>query len=484
MERARAEERPLHQSHERRNQRRRTRSFGAPSGLRLETGTAMIDLSLPPERLARGERRAIVIATAVVAFTRLLALARGPWDWDEMLFLLGLRDYDVALHHPHPPGFPLFILFARVLVSLGVEPFRSLQSLNLAAAIAIVPAMIFFGRELRLPFGTNLGAAILFAFFPNIWFFGGTGFSDVVAIMLAVVSIAVLLRGARSSRTFILGALLLAISAGFRPQNLLVGFVPLLIAAWYRYRAGRIGSIVAAGTLLTTFVVLSYAGAIAATGDWPRYRDAVIAHQRYLSEVDSFLSPTRPSLMRVADDFFVRPFRVSPINVTLTILAVVSLVTAAWRRRWPVFVAEAAFGPFWNLAWLTLDFHSASRFSIGYMPLLAILCSDAVTQLSAGLHSERVRRAVVFVAIAALSGSMAIWTWPAISLARRELSPPIQAVAHLRTVGPEGPIYVQKRMRPFAEYFLETARLAHVEESPPPAVGVPSLYLREGVGGA
>jgi hypothetical protein len=210
----------------------------------------------------------------------------------------------------------------------------------------------------------------------------------------------------------------------------------------------------------------------------------VIAHQRYLSEVDSFLSPTRPSLMRVADDFFVRPFRVSPINVILTILAVVSLVTAVWRSRWPVLVAVAAFGPFWILAWLTLEFHSASRFSIGYMPLLAILCSDALTQLTAGLRAERLRRAVVFAAIAALAGSMAMWTWPAISLARRELSPPMQAVVHLRAMGPEVPIYVQKRMRPFAEYFLENSRLAHVEESPPSKVAESSLYLREGVSGA
>ncbi|HET7704844.1 MAG TPA: hypothetical protein VFM36_02040 [Thermoanaerobaculia bacterium] len=444
----------------------------------------MTDLSLPPEPLTRAERTTILVATTVVALTRLLAVARSPWDWDEMLFLLGLRDYDVALHHPHPPGFPLFMLLARALVSMGIEPFRSLQAINLTASVVIIPAMVFLGRELRLPFATNISAAILFAFFPNVWFFGGTGFSDVAAIVLAVTAIAMLLRGARSSNAFIGGAFLLAIAAGFRPQNLLVGLLPLLIAAWYRWRARRIRAVIAGAAIIAAVVVVSYAGAIAATGEWSRYRDAVLAHQRYLAEVDSFVSPTRPSLLRIADDFFVRPFRISPVNVALTVLAVISLVTAAWRRRWPVLIAAGAFGPFWILAWLTLDFHSASRFSIGYMPLLAILVADAVTQIASVSRSVRAQRLITAAFIAGLAGSMAFWTLPGIFLVRNELSPPMQAIAHLRdTARPDATIYVQKRMRPFAEYFLGDLRLTHLEEAPPPASNAPSLYLREGVSG-
>lgn len=444
----------------------------------------MTDLSLAPEPMTRAERTTVIIAACLVAFTRLLAVARGPWDWDEMLFLLGLRDYDVALHHPHPPGFPLFMLLARALVSLGIEPFRSLQAINLTAAVVIIPAMVFLGRELRLPFGTNIGAAVLFAFFPNVWFFGGSGFSDVAAIVLAVVAIAMLLRGARSSNAFIGGALLLAAAAGLRPQNLLVGLLPLVIATWYRWRARRIGVVIAGAVIIAVVVVVSYAGAVAATGDWPRYRDAVLAHQRYLAEVDSFVSPTRPSLLRIADDFFVRPFRISPINVALTALAVISLVSAAWRRRRPVLIAAGAFGPFWILAWLTLDFHSASRFSIGYMPLLAILVADAVMQIGSLIGRAQARRLFTAGLIAGLTAPMAFWAWPGISLVRTELSPPMQAMAHLRSAARPGTtIYVQKRMRPFAEYFLGDLRLEHLEEGTPPAASAPSLYLREGVSG-
>lgn len=442
-------------------------------------------LSDPAETFTVPQRWVVAIATAIVAATRLLALARGPWDWDEMLFLLGLRDYDVALHHPHPPGFPLFMLAARSLVELGVEPFRALQAINLAAAIAIVPAMMFLGRQLRLSFAANLAAAILFSFLPNVWFFGGTGFSDVPAIVLAAWAAGLLLQGSRSPGALVAGALLLAIAAGFRPQNLLVGFVPFLIAAWHQWRVRRVGSILAAVSVLAVVVVASYAGAVAATGDWGSYRDSVLAHQRYLREVDSFLSPVRPSLLRVADDFFVRPFRFSPVNVTMTVLAVVALVLAWFRRRTGVLIAAAAFGPFWIVAWLTLDFHSASRFSIGYMPLLAILCSDAVMQTTSLARNERVSLSAGAIVIAILTGAMIVWAWPAISIARRELSPPMQALAYVQqAAGPGTTIYVQKRMRPFSEYFLESSKLVHLEDALPPAISEPALYLREGVTGA
>ncbi|MDD5564037.1 MAG: hypothetical protein PHQ91_10010, partial [Thermoanaerobaculaceae bacterium] len=32
-----------------------------------------------------------------------------PFEQDEVLFLKALDRYDVALHSPHPPGYPLFV---------------------------------------------------------------------------------------------------------------------------------------------------------------------------------------------------------------------------------------------------------------------------------------------------------------------------------------------------------------------------------------
>ena len=62
-----------------------------------------------PVPLTPGERLTAWIVTLLTAVTRWLALSRSPWDWDEALFMLGLRHFSVPSHHPHPPGFPLFI---------------------------------------------------------------------------------------------------------------------------------------------------------------------------------------------------------------------------------------------------------------------------------------------------------------------------------------------------------------------------------------
>ena len=56
----------------------------------------------------------IIVGTAVVvALTRIWARSRSLWDWDEALFSIAVGNYDVVLHHPHPPGFPLYIALAQ-----------------------------------------------------------------------------------------------------------------------------------------------------------------------------------------------------------------------------------------------------------------------------------------------------------------------------------------------------------------------------------
>ncbi|HEU4888455.1 MAG TPA: hypothetical protein VFV49_11240, partial [Thermoanaerobaculia bacterium] len=412
-------------------------------------------LSHSPEPLTRAERIAAWVLAVVVAATRWPAVSLTLWDWDEALFALALRDYDVVAHHPHPPGFPLFIALAKLI---SLDGFHALQSVTVCASLFVFPAMFFLARELRFSALTSMGAALLLAFFPNVWFFGGTAFSDVPSLVLALLASALLLRGCRSDRSLLIGALVLGIAAGFRPQNLLIGFVPLLLAFLHRRRTALLGAAIAG-----TIVVASYAGAAAFSGGWEAYREALVRHERYIREIDSFLSPTRPGLVQVADDFFLRPYRAPLVNVVISLLAAIGLL----RLRKRAALALLIFGPFLLFAWLYLDFHSASRFSIGYMPLYALLAASAIP-------------ARALTAVVAL---LVLWTWPALRIVHTTASPPVAAIEAIRATHDRAVVlYVDERLAAHAALLLSDHFYANrvVRVAPPLIDDLNAILLREG----
>lgn len=429
----------------------------------------------PVDPLTRSQWLILIIVTLAVAASRWFALSRSPWDWDEILFALGVRDYNVALHHPHPPGFPLFIGTAKVLTILGVDDFHAFQIINFVAAIAIVPVMFFLCRELRLRFSTSISAAVLLAFFPNVWFFGGTAFSDVPSMTLVILCLALLLRGCRDSRSYLLGVVALGVAAGYRPQNLLIA-APLLLLSSICRAQQSVRPLIAAALILILFVGGSYAAAAKLTG-WRSYGRALEEHQQYITSVDSFRSPTRPALWRLFDDFFIHPYRAPAVNIVISFLAAVSLVWAFVRPRFHIFIALAAFGPFCLLAWLTLDHFSASRFSIGYAPFIAILAADGLSILARKPMIEGPLVGVIVII-------MVSWTWPALREVHATVSPPIAAVEWIRKhVNPStSAIYVELGMKPYADLYLAGYRIFVVEDEPLLALQAlrPGIRLKEG----
>jgi hypothetical protein len=392
----------------------------------------------------RRERTVVWLASLAVAITRWPALSRTLWDWDEALFALAVRDYDVGLYHPHPPGFPLFIALAKLIP--GHDEFHALQAIVFVSSLFVFPAAYFLARELRAPVFVATASGLLLAFMPNVWLYGGTAFSDVPSMVLSLAACALLLRGRESTRALFAGAVLTGVAAGIRPQNLLIAFVPFVLAFRARRRDALIG-----GAITALIVIASYGGAVAASDGWNNYREALAEHARYIRETDSFLSPIRPSLIRVADDFFLRPFRAPAINIAITLLAFIGVLSGAAgsppaersrRAKSPPlhWIHIAIFGPFLIFAWLYLDFHSSSRFSIAYMPLFAILAAQ-------GIDAMRKARAVVLAAVVAL---MIVWTWPALMIVHRTVSPPVAAIESLR--GQDA--YVDNRLGAYAALML------------------------------
>lgn len=394
------------------------------------------------EPLTPRQRNAYWILTAVTAITRWFAMSRSLWDWDENLFILALRHYDVASHHPHPPGFPLFIATAKVFQAIGFSSFHALQAVNLVAAVLLFPAMFALAREFRASFATSILSALFLAYFPNVWFFGGTGFSDVPSITIVVAAAALLLRGCRSNPAFYWGALLAAISIGYRPQNLAIVAVPFLIASFVNLRRAVAGALI-----IVAIAGGSYAAAAYFSGGWQRYHSAVAAHQHYIVTVDSFRAPRRPPLRNLVDDFFMRPYRAPVINILITLLVLTSCVAALVWPNVAAWMAIACFAPLSLMSFLFLDWMSVSRFSIGYAPMMALLAADGLRvaarrwQLHAG---------------AAILAIIVIWMFPALREAHTLDSPPVAAAQWLRAHDPSTrtTLYVDEGLNPHAEVLL------------------------------
>lgn len=407
-----------------------------------------MDLTTAPAPLSP-RQRAITWAVAVVcAATRFLAMARTLWDWDEALFCLGVRAFDVTSHHPHPPGFPVYIGAAKLLRTVIHSDFRSLQAINLAAGMLLFPAMLLLARELRLRFETAVVAGALCAFLPNVLFFGGTAFSDVPSIVLVVFAVAMLFRGCRDAKAYLIGTIALALAIGIRPQNLLVGIFPGLLATWYRARTSW-RTVVAAALVGIAICAIAYGSVIFATGSYEAYMRTVRAHGEYIAKVDSFRSADRPPLWRVFDRFFIKQYQSPALSIVASIFVIVSVAGALRRRDRRLLYASLAFGPFAISAWLILDRFSINRFSIGYCPLFAILAADGIRR------ATRDRAGAESVVGAALTAAFFFWTLPALPAVRNEISPPVAAVRSIRQhIDPKrDQLYVGFAMVPFVEYF-------------------------------
>ncbi|MHB8054776.1 MAG: glycosyltransferase family 39 protein [Candidatus Aminicenantales bacterium] len=380
------------------------------------------------------------------------------WEWDEILFARGLQAYDVALHSPHPPGFPLYVFAASGVKLLGVDDKTALCLIGLVFAFILGAAAFAAFREILEDRRTAAAAAALLLFIPPVMLYAGTPRSDVPGMAAGLLVLALALKGRTSTRALAAAGLALGLGIGVR-VTILAAAAPALIGVSLVYlKRRRWKPVLVSAGLAFAGVVMCYLPAIALTG-LSRYRGALKSHALYTSSTDTFFStnlnrqvPYR--LGRFFGDVWGEP----RAAIFILFLAALGLAVLLIRRRGrSVGLLALAFLPILVFTFFYMTPLAAPLYALPYLPMFAALVAAAlVPPRRPNAPSGRFARLrpVGWILAGVLLVLSASWMAPVLKMRRKQESPTWNAVQYiLRTRDPRKmDLYYDRVFLPFIRF--------------------------------
>ena len=116
---------------------------------------------------------AVVVIAALFLAAHLASLPASLEDLDSINFAFGIQHFDVAHHHPHPPGYPLFILAGKaVRTAVGSEAHALAGVAAIAGALSVFALVTLFRRidPASCAPGSAIIATLLTVTAPLYWF--------------------------------------------------------------------------------------------------------------------------------------------------------------------------------------------------------------------------------------------------------------------------------------------------------------------------
>ena len=327
----------------------------------------------------------------MVGLAALTLLSRWPYrahmlyNWDAVQFALALREFDIAKHQPHPPGYLLYVALGRLLnIPLG-DPNLAYVALAMVFSAATTVAVYWLARALydRV---TAAAAAALLAVSPLFWFYGSVGLTYAGEAFGASLVAAFAYGALRGDPRALYGcAVALGLVGGIR-QSVLVLLFPLCVAcAFLGVRSLR--RLLIAAALMVVAVLSWFLPMVWLTGGLRPYLRA--STQLY----GSVVLPT--SVLGGSLDVTLAQARYVLASV---IVGLGPLTLAAFAL--PLYIRRAGWGwgDWFLVAWIvppaafyTLVHFGQAGYVLTFLPALVILLSRVLVEVVA-VGSERLRR--------------------------------------------------------------------------------------------
>jgi len=182
----------------------------------------------------RGSAGSASAALIVILFALVFLALHLPYlpksleDLDSINFALGVRQFDVAHHQPHPPGYPVYIALAKIVHSAVADEAHALALLSVAAgALGVLAMAVLFGELTRIKWSSWVPVALALTS-PLYWFTAGRPLSDMPGLA-AALAVQALTLGATTTRALSIAAFAAGLATGIRSQVAWLT-VPLLLA--------------------------------------------------------------------------------------------------------------------------------------------------------------------------------------------------------------------------------------------------------------
>lgn len=271
-------------------------------------------------------------------------------DLDSINFALGIRDYDISQHQPHPPGYPLFVGAAKLLYAAGLSEVHALSLLAvIGGAVGVFACMALFtaiARERREHPHIWLAVLIVTAC-PLFWFTAARPLSDTVGLG-ASIGVQGLLLSASGPAGVVIGAFAAGLAAGIRSQVVWLT-LPLLMLVLVRVpREVRQRTITRAAGAYVAGALLWFVPLVIVSGGPAAYLQVFFSQgAEDLSGVAMLATtPTIRQLILAVQYAFVWPWGEWWLAAAALGMAAVGVGYLALRDRRALATLAVAFGPY------------------------------------------------------------------------------------------------------------------------------------------
>jgi hypothetical protein len=403
--------------------------------------------------------------------TRIMAIPASLWEWDDILFARALHKYDITVHSPHPPGFPVFVVMARFLYWITGDEHSALTALAFIFASFVAPALFYFYRAILLDRRIAFAGALLGSFAPNVWVHGGAGRSDGVAFTLGIIGLTLVIRGFQSQRSLIAGCAVFGLSMGVR-TTLLPVMGPIIAVVFIdrlrRHEWRDVAAALAAGTLC---VIVWYVPMVYYV-TWTKYNAAVTRHSHGIYEGDALFThmQTLSVVLYRVQRFFVDVWGTKWIMQIIYGFSALGLSALAIERQWrTISLMLVAFLPYLIFTFVLNAPVGGPLYSLPYIPFFTGLAACGLILPARWLfHSGRwtILENSGLLLATCLTLAVAAWAYPAVNLLHREVSPPVRALDYLKkSLDPEKDLLSFSGVfSPYVSFYLPNYKVMLREE--------------------